>query len=386
MEHNKNEQYCKKSDEQFDTAKLAVSLLSVDDKNRLMDVLMEQLGVNNRRKVCDADLNEPILNPNNRKFTALPITYQNIWRRYKEQMACFWKEEEIDFSNDYEDFLTLSADEQHFIKMILAFFAASDGIVNFNLSERFIKDIQNTEILFMYQYQIMMENIHSSVYSLMLNNIVKNEDEREYLFNAIKNVDSIKSMAEWSFKWIESSESFAHRLVANAIVEGIFFSGAFAAIFWLKKYKNSQNASKGKPFMDGLIKSNHFISRDEGLHCVGACDVYGLLINKLPNDKINQILMEGVEIAKVFYTDALPVNLIGMNHNLMCDYIEYIADRLLTMLGHKKIYGKTNPFKFMETIGLNNKTNMFETRPHEYQDSHIMNVGNKTDVVIEEDF
>ena len=194
-------------------------------------------------------------------------------------------------------------------------------------------------------------------------------------------------MADWAFKWIESSKSFAHRVVAFAVVEGVFFSGAFAAIFWLKKNKNkNRDASKGKPFMDGLIKSNKFISRDEGLHVKFACEVYSLLQNKLSTNEINQIMDEGVKIAKNFMLDALPINLIGMNGDKMSDYIEYIGDRLLVMLGYKKIYNKQNPFKFMETIGLNDKTNFFETRPHEYQDANVMNKGNKSEIVISDDF
>lgn len=333
------------------------------------------------------DKDEPILNPDNKKFTAFPIKYQNIWNRYKEQMACFWKPEEIDFSNDYEDFLSLNKDEQFFIEMILAFFAASDGIVNFNLSERFVKEVQNTEILFAYRFQAMMEDIHSHTYSLMLDNIVRDQKRKEYLFNAINTVESVKLMADWAFKWIESSKSFAHRIVAFAIVEGVFFSGAFASIFWIKKYKNkAKNNTKSKPFMDGLIKSNKFIARDEGLHANCACDIYSLLNNKLPASEINEIMKDGVNIAKKFMTDALPVKLIGMNSESMCNYIEYIGDRLLVLLGNKKIYNKSNPFKFMESIGLNDKTNFFETRPHEYQDSNIMNKTKKSEISITDDF
>lgn len=326
---------------------------------------------------------EPILDKNLRKYTAFPIQYQNIWKRYKEQMACFWKAEEIDFSNDRADFETLSDNEKHFVEMILAFFASSDGIVNFNLSERFIREIQNTEIQFLYQFQSMMENIHSEVYSLMLDNIVKDEKRRIHLFNAINEVESIKMMADWAFKWIESSKSFAYRVVAFIIVEGVFFSGAFAAIFWIKKYKNKSGA---KTFMEGLIKSNKFIARDESLHTLSGCDIYQLLQNKLPQNEINQIMTEGVDIAKKFMTDAIPIKLIGMSDASMCDYIEYIGDRLLVMMGYKKIYFKKNPFKFMETIGLNDKSNFFETRPHEYQDSHIMNKSNKTDIIINDNF
>lgn len=313
---------------------------------------------------------EPLLLESNRKFTAFPIIYQDIWDEYKNQVACYWKVEEIDFSNDYNDFVTLDKDEQHFIKMILAFFAASDGIVNFNLSERFVREITNTEVLFTYQFQAMMENVHSIAYSSMLDNIVKDKDEREGLFNAIQTVPSVKKMADWSFDWIESDKSFAHRLVAFAIVEGIFFSGAFAAIFWLKKYKHPQNS---KPFMNGLVTSNNFISRDEGLHYKFACVLYKHIKNKLTQSEIVEILEPAVDIAKQFMTDAIPIRLIGMNNSAMNEYIEYISDMMLTMMGYSKIYKKENPFKFMETIGLNCKTNFFDARAHEYQDAHVKN-------------
>lgn len=360
-----------------DQSSIKLSKLVDDDSNN---------DIYNKKKPSEEDKIEPILNDDNFQFTAFPIKYNNIWKKYKEQMACFWKPEEIDFSNDYNDFLTLSNNEQFFIKRILAFFAASDGIVNFNLSERFVREVKNNQILFMLRFQAMMEDIHSHVYSLMLDNIVKDENERNLLFNAIKTVPSVKMMADWAFKWIESDKSFAHRVIAFAIVEGVFFSGAFASIFWIKKYKNKhRNLSKGAPFMDGLIKSNKFISRDEGLHFNSACEIYSLLKNKLSTEEINSIIIEGVEISKKFMTDALPVKLIGMNSEMMCDYIEYIADRSLVMLGYKKIYNKKNPFKFMETIGLNDKTNFFETRPHEYQDAHIMNTGNKTKITINND-
>lgn len=344
--------------------------------------------INKYKKSSDGEVNEenePLLNPDNYKFTAFPIKYESIWRKYKEQMACFWKPEELDFSSDYTDFLTMNKDEQYFTEMILAFFAASDGIVNFNISERFLKDVKVTEVLFAYQFQMMMENIHSETYSLMLDNIVKDPVRREFLFNAIKTVPSVKMMADWAFKWIESSKRFAYRLVAFAIVEGVFFSGAFAAIFWLKKYKNKDNqSSKGKPFMNGLITSNKFIARDEGLHCKFACELYQLLNNKLSNDEVNKIIIEAVDIAKYFMIDALPVKLIGMNSDMMSDYIEYVADILLSMLGHKNLYNKKNPFKFMETIGLDDKTNFFELRPHEYQDSHIMNKSKKEIIIMDE--
>lgn len=322
--------------------------------------------------LSEADLQEPILNPANQKFTAFPIKYQGIWDLYKAQLACFWKAEEIDFSEDYEDYLTLSNDEKHFVELVLAFFAASDGIVNFNLSERFTREIKITEAQFAYSFQMMMENVHSETYSLMLDNIIKDKTKKEFLFNAIQTVPAVKMMADWAFKWIDSSESFAHRVVAFAAVEGVFFSGMFSAIFWLKKYKNDGGK---KSFMNGLVKSNKFISRDEGQHVGFACELYKHIVNKLPAKIVNEIMQEAVRIAQNFMTDAIPVKLIGMNSDHMNDYIEYIGDRLLGMLGYKKIYNKKNPFEFMKTIGLDDKTNFFESRPHEYQDSHVMNKG-----------
>lgn len=342
----------------------------------VISTLTSKYGISNIQdqigELSDADLQEPLLNPNNQKFTAFPINYQGIWDLYKSQLACFWKAEEIDFSEDYEDYMTLSNDEKYFVEMILAFFAASDGIVNFNLSERFTREVKVTEAQFTYSFQMMMESIHSEVYSLMLDNIIKDKTKKQFLFNAIQTVPAVKMMADWAFKWIDSSESFAHRVVAFAIVEGVFFSGMFAAIFWLKKYKNDGGK---KSFMNGLVKSNKFISRDEGLHVQFACELYKNIINKLPAKTVNSIMQEAVKISQNFMTDAIPVKLIGMNSDHMNDYIEYIGDRLLGMLGYKKIFNKKNPFDFMKTIGLDDKTNFFESRPHEYQDSHVMNKG-----------
>lgn len=335
---------------------------------------------------------EPLLDPSNQKFTMFPIKYRNIWNLYKKQMACFWKAEEIDFSNDYSDFLTLDENEKLFVEMVLAFFASSDGIVNFNLSERFTREIKITEVVVTYQFQIMMENIHSEVYSLMLDNIVRDRDRKTFLFDAIKTVPSVKLMSDWAFKWIESTASFAHRVVVFAIIEGVFFSGAFAAIFWLKKYKNNNmnvngsNSGHGKPFMNGLITSNKFIARDEGLHCEFACEVYKLLINKLSISEMNSIFEEAVNISKKFIEDALPVKLIGINNESMCNYIEYVSDRLLSMLDYPKRYGTNNPFKFMETMGLDGKSNFFEVRSTEYQDAHIMNSDNGSKIIISDDF
>jgi ribonucleotide reductase beta subunit family protein with ferritin-like domain len=322
--------------------------------------------------LCDKDKDEPLLNPNKRTFIA-PIKpeYPVIWNYYKTQMALFWKVEELDFSNDYNDFMTLNKDEQHFIEMILAFFAASDGIVNFNLSERFTREITNPETLYAYQFQMMMESIHSNTYAIMLENIVKDKQRQQYLFDAIQNVSSVKLMSQWALKWIDSSESFAHRIVAFAIVEGIFFSGAFAAIYWLDRYKNVDTEKKS--FMNGFIKSNEFIARDEGLHLNMACELYKHVVNKLSTKQMNSIMREAVEIAKIFMTDALPIRMIGMNETMMCNYIQYVSDRLLNMLGYKKIYNSKNPFKFMETIGLLNKGNFFEERVTGYQDADILN-------------
>jgi len=315
-----------------------------------------------------SSLLEPLLSEEARRFTLYPIQYPRIFDLYKKQLACFWKSEEIDFSNDYDDFCKLNGDEQHFIEMTLAFFAASDGIVNFNLSSRFLSDVKIMEGQVAYTFQMMMENVHAETYSLMLDNIVRDPERKAYLFNAVENVESVKMMADWAFKWIESSESFHHRVIAFAVIEGIFFSGAFASIYWLKKYKAS-----GKKFMDGLIKSNEFIARDEGLHTDFACAIYSLLQNKLASKVVEDIVKDGVNIAKNFITDSLPVRLIGMNEGLMCDYIQFVADRLLVTLGYSKIYNTQNPFPFMETIGMSTKTNFFETRPTEYQSAYVFN-------------
>lgn len=310
---------------------------------------------------------EPLLDPKKKRFSTFPLDkqFEPIWKEYKYQQGLLWKAEDIDFSKDYESFLTLNKDEQIFITMVLAFFANSDGIVNFNLSERFTREIQILEVLTAYQFQIFMENIHSETYSLMLFNIVKNPDELNHYLNAIHTIESIKDMADWAFKWIDSDKSLAHRIVAFSIVEGIFFSGAFAAIFWIKKYK-------GNNIMPGLIQSNEYIARDEGRHCEFAFLLYRNYINKkLLTHQINKIMKEAVSIAQKFMLDTLPVRLIGMNQDLMNDYIEYVADRHLENLGYQKIYNKNNPFDFMNIIGINNKTNFFEHRPTEYTDANI---------------
>ena len=305
---------------------------------------------------------EPLLDPKNARLTMFPIVHQDIWDMYKKQESAFWKAEEIDFSKDYDDFVGLSSDEQHFIKMVLAFFASSDNIVNFNLRERFTKEVKNQEALVCYDYQVMMENVHSAVYSLMLDTLVKDPEEKIKLFNAVSTVDSVKEMYTWAMKWIESKDSFAHRLVAFAIVEGVFFSSSFCAIYWFKLFNN-----KGKAILNGLVKSNEFVSRDEGMHTDFACLLYGKLVNKLPSDEIHEMFRDAVKIAQNFASESLPVRLIGMNSDLMKDYIEYVADRLVVTLGYSRIYNKKNPFPFMESIHFISKTNFFESRPTEYQ-------------------
>lgn len=345
-----------------------------DIENTILDDYSNIFGYSNildYNKLNTKDEEEDLLDPNNRSFLA-PIKpkYPDIWDSYKNQVASFWKAEELDFSEDYDDYLTLSDDEKHFVKMILAFFAASDGIVNFNISQRFLKEITNQEALYTYSYQMFIENIHSETYALMLDNIIHDEKEKDYLFNAIKNVNTIKKMGEWAFKWIDSSESFAVRLLSFIIVEGLFFSGAFAGIFWLNHYKN-KNKNEGKSFMNGFVKSNNFISRDEGEHTNFGILMFKKQKNKPSRDKVYEIFKEGVELAKSFTIDAIPVKLIGMNNKSMCQYIEYVADRLLVKLGYNKIYKSSNPYSFMFTIGLVNKPNFFEERANQYSDADM---------------
>ena len=337
-------------------------------QNGLLNQVLKESGLQIDTGLSAADLKEPLLNPNNHRFTVFPIQDNDIWRMYKKQQAAFWKAEEISFVGLKEDMATLNPDEKHFIKWILAFFAASDGIVNMNLKERFSREIQNMEAAICYDWQTMMENIHGEVYSLMLDSVIEDPTEKKFLFNAIETIPTVKKMAEWAFKWIESDLSFAYRVIAFAFIEGVFFSGAFASIFWFKKYKN-----RGKLFFAGLVKSNEFIARDEGMHCDFACLLYKKLNKKLMPEVVYELAQEAVNIATEFTNDALKVKLIGMNDEMMADYIKYIADRLLVALGYAKLYNKKNPFRFMNTIGLFGKTNFFESRATEYQDSSIMN-------------
>ena len=324
---------------------------------------------------------EPLLSESSRRFTLFPIRYQTLWNLYEKQVALFWTAKEIDFSKDLEDFETLNENEQHYLKRVLAFFAASDGIVNFNISSRFLQEITVMEASVCYGFQMAMENVHSEVYSIMLDNLVKNTSEREMLFNSIQTVDSVKLISDWAFKWINSDKSFAHRVIAFCVVEGVFFSGAFASIFWMKRYK-----SAGKLFLQGLVKSNEFIARDEGMHVQFGCELYRLLNNKLSTQEVYSIIEEGVYVAKLFMVDALPVKLLGMNSESMCEYIEYVSDRLLVDLGYPKRYQKSNPFSFMETIGMVGKTNFFESRPTEYQSAYVLSNSNENNHEIMEDF
>ncbi len=305
---------------------------------------------------------EPLLNPLKTRFTMLPIEYHDIWEMYESQLGAFWKADEIDFSKDYDDFITLSKDEQHFIKMTLAFFAASDGIVNFNLRDRFLNDVKIMEAQVAYTFQMMMENIHGLVYSRMLDNLIKDHNEKEKLFNAIKTVPVVKKMADWAFKWIDSSKTFPYRLIAFAAVEGIFFSGSFASIYWIKKY-----VGRGRLFLQGLVKSNEFIARDEGMHTNFACLLYSKLNHKLKQETVNSIIKEAVTIAQEFSCDAIPCKMIGMNIDMMKTYIEYVADRLMVSLGYHKIYNSVNSLSFMDSLGLIGKNNFFESRTTEYQ-------------------
>lgn len=324
---------------------------------------------------------EPILDPQNSRLTVYPIKYPTIWESYQKQIASFWRPSEIDFSKDYDDFLSLNDAEKHFIKMVLAFFAASDGIVNWNLSERFLQDVQIMEARIAYTFQMAMESVHGETYSLMLDNIVRDRDEKSKLFNAITTIDSVTRMKDWAVKWIQSEKSFAHRVIAFAVVEGIFFSGAFAAIFWLKKYRGS-----GRTFMPGLVKSNEFIARDEGMHTDFACSIYRLLQDKLSVDEVLNIVTDGVKIATLFVLESLGTRLMGMNIESMENYIQYVADILLVSLGYSKYYNSTNPFTFMESIGMLQKTNFFESRPTEYQSASVFNQNKNINVEISDDF
>jgi ribonucleoside-diphosphate reductase beta chain len=324
------------------------------------------LTMRNPRTILNGTMIEPILQENKDRFVLFPIRHDDIWKMYKQAEAGFWTAEEIDLSHDQKDWERLNDGERHFVKHVLAFFAASDGIVNENLAINFVREVQIPEARCFYGFQIMIENIHSEAYSLLIDSYIKEPAEKDRLFHAMETVECVKKKAEWALRWIKKG-SFAERLVAFAAVEGIFFSGSFCSIFWLKK----------RGLMPGLTFSNELISRDEGLHCDFACLLYSKLKNKLSTARIHEIIGNAVEIEKEFVSDALPVDLIGMNAKLMCQYIEFVSDRLLVALGYHRLFNATNPFDLMELISLQGKTNFFEKRVGEYQKAGVM--GNNKD-------
>jgi ribonucleoside-diphosphate reductase beta chain len=320
---------------------------------------------------------EPMLQENESRFVLFPIKYDRIWKMYKQAVASFWTAEEVDLSPDLQDWEhKLNDGEKHFIKHVLAFFAASDGIVNENLVLNFMREVQIPEARCFYGFQVAIENIHAEMYSLLIDTYIKDEKEKDFLFNALQNLPCVEKKGRWALNWIDNAPTFAHRLIAFAAVEGIFFSGSFCAIFWLKK----------RGLMPGLSFSNELISRDEGLHCDFACLLYSMLDHKVDPEEVKSIIMEAVAFEKEFVTDALPVSLIGMNAEMMQEYIECVADRLLNSLGCDKVYNTANPFPWMEMISLQGKTNFFEKRVGDYQKAGVM--GKKEDKVfsMEEEF
>ena len=321
------------------------------------------------------NVNEPLLNPDDNRFVMFPIKYDDIWQMYKKQVDCFWRAEEIDLTKDPGHWETLSQEEKYFLSMILAFFAASDGIVLENLGLRFMNDVQISEARAFYGFQIAMENIHSQTYSLLIETYIKDSEEKDKLFRALENFECIKKKGDWAQKWIKDNRSgFATRLIAFACVEGIFFSGAFCSIYWMKK----------RGLMPGLTFSNELISRDEALHCEFAVLLYSKLVNKVKKSRVHEIIKEAVEIESEFICEALPCRLIGMNSQLMTQYIQFCADRLCVQLGYDKIFNMGNPFDFMELISLEGKVNFFER----YNDSYALATKTKDDSTFEltEDF
>jgi ribonucleoside-diphosphate reductase beta chain len=318
---------------------------------------------------------EILLEENKDRFVLFPIKYPEIWEMYKKAEQSFWTAEEVDLHADQRDWDRLNDGERHFIKHVLAFFAASDGIVNENLAVNFMKEVQLPEARCFYGFQIMMENIHSEMYSLLIDSYIKDTAEKNRLFNAIDTIPCVTKKAEWALRWI-SNGTFAERLIAFVAVEGIFFSGSFCSIFWLKK----------RGLMPGLCTSNEFISRDEGMHCDFACLLYSMLENQLPKEQVTQIITDAVVLEHEFVTDALPVSLIGMNAKMMCQYIEFVADRLLVSLGCEKVYNSSNPFDFMEMISLQGKTNFFEKRVSEYKKAGVGQQKEDNVFKLDEDF
>ncbi|KAF8897422.1 ribonucleotide reductase [Infundibulicybe gibba] len=350
----------------LDDRQLSHSPETVSEEVDELDEDEAELRVLRQKFVGDIDLpesEEPLLKESKRRFVLFPIQYHEIWQMYKKAEASFWTAEEMDLSKDLHDWTNrLNDNERHFISHVLAFFAASDGIVNENLVERFSNEVQVAEARCFYGFQIMMENIHSETYSLLIDAYIKDSAQRDYLFDAVETIPCIKRKADWALKWISDTRStFAERLVAFAAVEGIFFSGSFASIFWLKK----------RGLMPGLTFSNELISRDEGMHTDFACLLFSHLKRRPHPDTVKTIITQAVQIEQEFLTDALPVKLIGMNSKLMCQYIEFVADRLLVALGNDKVYESTNPFDFMDMISLQGKTNFFEKRVSDYSKANI---------------
>lgn len=310
-----------------------------------------------------SNVTEPILAENPDRFVLFPIKHPVIWDWYKKSVASFWTVEEVDLSQDMVDWETkLTDNDRNFVKHVLAFFAASDGIVNENLVLNFMREVQVPEARCFYGFQVAIENIHAEMYSLLIDTYIKDPKEKDFLFNALQNLDCVSKKGNWALRWIENAPTFAHRLIAFAAVEGIFFSGSFCSIYWLKK----------RGLMPGLTFSNELISRDEGMHCDFACLLYSMLENKLDPAEVTAIITEAVEFEKEFVTDALPVSLIGMNAELMSQYIEFVADRLLMSLGCEKVYGTANPFSWMDMISIQGKTNFFEKRVGDYQKAGVM--------------
>jgi len=309
-----------------------------------------------------SDFVEPICRSSASRFVLFPISNRAVWQMYKKHEASFWTTEEIDLGADMQDWAAMTDDERYFISSVLAFFAASDGIVVENLAQRFCREVQLPEARCFYGFQIAMENIHSETYSLLIDTYIKDNAKRNNLFNAIDTVPCVRKKAAWALRWINESTRFAERLVAFAVVEGIFFSGSFCAVFWLKK----------RGLMPGLTFSNELISRDEGMHCDFACLLYSMLEEQLEESVVHGIIKDAVEHEKEFLCEALPVDLIGMNSKMMAQYIEFVADRLLVALGASKVYNTNNPFDWMELISLQGKTNFFEKRVGEYQKAGVM--------------
>jgi ribonucleotide reductase beta subunit family protein with ferritin-like domain len=319
---------------------------------------------------------EEILRENPNRYVVFPVKYPEVWRHYKRAVSCFWTPEEIDFSKDRTDWDKLSNNEKYFIENILAFFAGSDGIVIENLAERFLTEIQIPEARQFYSYQMFIEAVHSETYSLLIDTYVKDEKKKNKLFNAIQEIPCIKKKADWAIRWISDKESFGTRLIAFAIIEGIFFSASFCSIYWIKQ----------RGLMPGLTFSNELISRDEGQHTDFAILLHSMLKDKPSHEKVNKIMKDAVAIEKEFITESIPCNLIGMNSELMKTYIEFVADRLLTQLGYEKIWNSSNPFSFMELISLRGKANFFERKPSDYVKAGIGKNAEENKVIIEDDF